>query len=117
MASYTWVDFDTADTDVRHAIYCSKDSTNDGSASDSGELQGATISSVDSVAVSPATGLTVDSNNTIQTLIQGVTYSANTIVNVWMSPTANGDYVVTIEVTLSDSRVINRAFAVTVRDL
>lgn len=117
MASFTWVDIDTADTDVRTAVYCSKNGTNDGSADDSGELQGATISTIDSVTVSPATGLTIDSSNKTSTSIQGVTYSANTVVNVWMSPTANGDYAVTIEVTLSDTRVINREFAITVRNL
>jgi len=117
MTSYTWPDLDTADTDVRHAIYCSKDGTNTGGVGDTGELQGSTISSVDSVTVAPATGLTVDSNNTTQTTIQGVTYSAATIINVWLSPSANGDYAVTIEVTLSDGRVINREFAITVRNL
>jgi len=117
MANYVWPDIDSRDTDVRHAIYCSKNGTNTGGVGDTGELQGATIDTIDSVTVAPATGLAVDSSNKNITTIQGVTYAISNVVNVWMSPSANGDYAVTIEVTLSDGRVINREFAITVRNL
>lgn len=117
MASYTWVDIDTVDVDIRHAIWCDKTGLNDGSVSDFGELQGATISTIGSITVSPATGLAINSSNKNITTIHGITYGINTVVNVWMTATANGDYVVTIPIVTSDNRTLNRAFAITVRDL
>ena len=117
MADYKWVDIDTRDLDFRHAIYCGKDGINTGGTIDQGELQGATIASIDSVTVLPAAGLVVSSSNKNAATIHGVPYAISTIVTVWLAPSANGDYAVTIEVTLSDNRRINREYAVTVRNL
>ena len=116
MTTGTWPPIDPSDVDIRHAIFCSESGLNDGSASDSGDLQGATISTIDSVTA--GTGLTVDSSNKNQTVIQETTYAINTIVNVWLSAGVDQTYTtVTIKVTLSDSRELERSFAIEVKDL
>lgn len=117
MAGFSWPDIDTVDIDYRHAVFCSKDGTNDGSASDDGKLQGETISAISDVSVSPATGLADDGGALTSVSIQGVTYSANTVVTVGLTASVNGEYVVSITVTTSDTRTLNRSFAIVVRDL
>lgn len=117
MSSFKWVELGVGDTDVRHAIFCDEDGTNDGGVDDDGELQSATISSVTSITPDPATGLTVNSNNRISTIIRGITYPINTIVNVWMTGATAGNYDVELIVVTSDGRTLNRNFLITVTDL
>ena len=116
MTTGTWPAIDPADVDVRHAIFCSESGLNDGSELDSGDLQGATISTIDSVIA--GTGLTVNSSNKNQTVIQATTYAVDTIINVWLSAGLDQtSTTVTIKVTLSDARELERSFGIEVKDL
>lgn len=95
-------------------VWCSKDATNDGSATDTGELQGATISSY---TVTVPTGITKDSDNKNAVTIKGVSYSASTVVAVWLSGgTAGTDYHILCQVVTSDSRTLDQTIVVPVRE-
>ena len=115
MAFEIFPEKDPDETDYRVFVWCSRDNTNDGTASDTGELQSATISSS---TVTVSTGLTKDSTNTDAITIQGVTYGANTTVTVWLSGgTADTDYTILCEVVTSDSRTLQRTATLPVRTL
>ena len=93
-------------------VWCSRDGTNDGSAEDTGELQGATISSF---TVTAASGLTVDSSNKNAVTIRGVSYSASTVVTVWLSGgTAGTSYDVLCRIVTSDSRTLDQTIRIPV---
>lgn len=95
-------------------IWCDKDGTNSGAATDKGELQGATISTI--VAVTPDPGLTVDSSNKNAVTIHGVAYGINTVVTAWYSGGTDGtDYNVLCRITTSDSRTLDKTMVVPVR--
>ena len=98
---------DPDETDYRVFVWCSKDTgLNDGSASDTGELQGATISTA---TVTVGSGLTKDSQNTNAVTIKGVTYAANTTATVWLSGgTIDTDYNIHCRVILSDGRILEK---------
>ena len=97
---------DTNDTDFRVLPLCSEDATNDGTASDTGELQGATISS--HTAVAQDASITVDSSDLASISYQGITYAVNTAVTIWLSGgTIGTDGEVLVTVTLSDGRVLD----------
>jgi len=117
MSSFKWVEIGIGDTDVRHAIYCDPDGTNDGSKDDDGELQSATISSVTSITPDPAAGLAINSKNLVATNIHGDSYLINTLINVWMAATVAGNYKVEIIAVTSDGRTLNRDYSITVTDL
>jgi hypothetical protein len=94
-------------------VWCDRDGTNTGGATDEGELQGATISSI---TVTAATGLTLDSSNKNAVTIRGVSYSANTVVTAWLSGGTNGeDYDVLCRIVTSDSRTLDQTIRVPVR--
>ena len=83
---------------------------------DNGELQGATISTISSVTAS--TGLTVDSSNKNAVTIDGISYSADTVVTAWLSGgTAGTEYTVTCKVTTSDSRTLEYSMIIPVENL
>ena len=117
MTSYSWPPLDTGDVDYRYAVFCSEDNTNDGSASDTGLLQSETISSITSITETPATGLTDDGGALTSVSIQGVTYSANTVVSIKFTASAAADYEVDVKVVTSGGRTLTRGFAITVKDL
>lgn len=96
-------------------IWCDKTTgLNDGSSSDKGELQGATIATI--VSVTADSGLTVDSSNKSAVTIQGVSYGINTVVTAWLSGgTDQNDYRVTCKITTSDSRTLSATALVPVR--
>ena len=95
-------------------VWCSKSNLNDGSASDTGALQGATLSTV--AATVPA-GLTLDSENKNSATIQGVTYDINTVHNMTLSGgTAGTDYNVVSRVTTSDGRTLDKAIIIVCRE-
>ena len=97
-------------------VFCSRDGTNDGTTSDKGELQGATISTITSVTAE--TGLTVSSSNKNAVTIKGVSYGANTVVTAWLSGGTDGtDYDVECIITTSDSRTLAKTMIVPVRQL
>lgn len=116
MASvYAWPEKDPSDSDWRHAVWCDEDGTNSGAAADDGELQGATISSY---AITTPTGITLSSHNKSAVTVRGISYGANTVVNLFISDgTEDTTYDFIITVTLSDSRVLSRTFRLTVRGL
>ena len=96
-----------------HIVWCDKDGTNTGSATDDGELQGATIST--STWTVP-TGLTNQSDNKSAATIHGVSYSANTVATIWLSGGTDGtDYNVTNRVVLSDGRTLDKTITIPVR--
>ena len=98
-----------------HFIWCSKDGTNDGTTADTGELQGATISTA-TVTVTTANGLTKDSSNQDAATIAGISYGANTLVTVWTSAgTDNTDDDVHCRITTSDSRTLDKTMIIPVR--
>lgn len=95
-----------------HFIWCDRDGTNDGSASDNGELQGATISSF---TITVTSGITVDSSNKNAVTIRGISYSVNTVVTVWLSGgTVGASYDVLCRVVLSDGRTLDQTIRVPV---
>ena len=73
-------------------VWCDEDGTNDGSASDRGELQGVDI---DTATWTVPTGITNEvllTNNDAVT-INGVSYAANRVTTLWVSGgTANKNY-------------------------
>lgn len=94
-------------------IWCDKDGTNTGGATDSGELQGATISTK---VITPDSGITVDSSSLAAVTIRGVAYGINTVVTVWLSGGTDGvDYNVACRITTSDSRTLDKTMVVPVR--
>lgn len=95
-------------------VWCSKDNTNDGSSSDSGELQGETVSTI--AGTVPA-GLTLDSENKNETVIQGVTYAINTVHNMVLSAgTAGTDYAVQSRITTSGGRTLDKTITIQCRE-
>lgn len=94
-------------------VWCSKDNTNDGSASDTGELQGETLSTA---AAQMPSGITLNSENKNQTTIQGITYAINTCHNLVISGgTAGTDYDITSRVTTSGGRTLDKTITIKVR--
>ena len=95
-------------------VWASKDNTNDGSASDTGELQGETISTA---AAQMPSGITLDSENTTSTAIQGVTYAVNTVHNMVLSGgTAGTDYTIVSRITTSGSRTLDKTITIQCRE-
>lgn len=106
---------DPNDTDCYFFVWCSRDGTNTGSATDTGELQGATISAA---TVTPATGLVLVSSNTDAVTIRGVAYAANTVVTAWFTAaaaTVGVDYSATCHATFSDGRIKDMTIIIPVR--
>jgi hypothetical protein len=95
-------------------VWCDKDGTNDGTASDDGELQGATISSY---TVTAESGLTLDSDNKDAVTIRGVDYGVNTVVSAWVSGgTDDTDYTLQCRIVTSDSRTLDMTMIIPVRE-
>lgn len=95
-------------------VWCDRDGTNDGSAADDGELQGATISSY---TVTVPAGITKDSDNKSAVTIHGVAYSVDTVVTVWLSGgTHNEDYDILCRIVTSDSRTLDQTMTIPVRN-
>lgn len=95
-------------------VWCSEDNTNDGTTSDKGELQGATISSF-SVSASPGT-INIDSTSKTAVTVAGVTYGVNTVATMWLSSgVVNTDYSINCRVVTSDSRTLDQTIIVPIR--
>ena len=114
MAGYTYApDKDPDNIEPYFFVWCDKDATNTGSATDEGELQGATIASY---TVTADTGLTKNSDNQNAVTIRGVSYSADTVVTVWVSGgTDKVDYHVLCRIVTSDSRTLDKTMIIPVR--
>lgn len=105
---------DPNETDFRVLPFCSLNGTNDGSSNDTGELQGATISSHTAVAVDSS--ITVNSSNLSSISWRGVTYGVNTAVTVWVTGGTEGETgQVLVTVTLSDNRVLQQTMEIPIR--
>ena len=95
-------------------VWCAKSNLNDGSASDTGALQGATLSTA---AASVPTGLTLGSENTNATTIHGTSYDVNTVHNIPLSSgTAGTEYDVISHVTTSDGRTLDKTITIVCRE-
>jgi hypothetical protein len=105
---------DPDDTEPYHIVWIDKDGTNDGTASDNGELQGATISTS---AWTVPSGITEDSNNTAAITIAGVSYAINTVATIWLSGgTAGTEYELTNKIVTSDSRTLSQSITIEVKE-
>lgn len=92
-------------------IFCDEDGTNDGSASDTGELQGQTISS-NTLTI---TGATKDSDNQDAVTIAGVSYDVNTVVTAWLSAGVAGvDATLQCRAVTSDARTLDATMIIPV---
>ena len=97
-----------------HVVWCSKNATNDGGASDSGELQGATISTASWTVPS---GITKDSDNKNSITIKGTLYAVNTVATIWLSGGVPGKtYELVNQITTSDGRTLDHTIQVKVRE-
>lgn len=97
-----------------HIVWCDRDGTNNGGASDEGELQGATISTSEWTVPS---GITKDSDNTDAINIRGVAYAENTVATIWLSGGTAGEiYTLTNRVELSDGRTLDKSIQVRVKE-
>ena len=97
-----------------YIIWCSPSNLNDGSATDTGALQGATISSD---AWTVPTGITEDSSNNSSVTIKGITYAENTVSCIWLSSgTLGTDYDLVNRVVTSDSRTLDHTITIKVRE-
>jgi len=105
---------DPDDTEPYFVVWCDVDGTNDGSASDDGELQSATISTS---AWTVPTGITNDTDNTSAVTVNGVSYGANTVATIWLSSgTAGITYSLTNKITTSDSRTLSQTIVIDCRE-
>ena len=95
-------------------VWCDKDGTNDGTANDAGELQGATISTV---AWTVPTSITEDSHNQDAVTIKGVEYAADTVCTIWLSGgTVDTDFDIGCRIVTDDSRTLDKTMTVRVRN-
>ena len=94
-------------------IWCGEGGINTGGVTDTGELQGATISTV---AWTVPTGITEVTHNQQSVTIHGVVYAANTVCTIWLSGGIDGvDYELNCRITTSDSRTLDKAITISVR--
>lgn len=95
-------------------VWCAENGVNTGAAIDTGELQGATISSYTVTVVT--SGITKDSDNKAAVTIHGVSYAINTVVTVWLSGgTAETDYDILCRIVTSDGRTLDKTMTIPVR--
>lgn len=97
-----------------YVVWCSPDNTNDGTASDTGELQGATISTSTWTLDS---GITENSSGTAEITIKGITYGVNTVATIWLSGGTDGtNYDLLDRIVTSDSRTLDYTITIKVRN-
>ena len=96
--------------DVFGVRWCSRNSTNDGTISDSGKLQGATISTYDWIV---PTGITEDSESVAGFTAQDITFAINTVHRITLSGgTLGTDYALVSRVTFSDGRELDKTIII-----
>ncbi len=100
-----------------YVVWCAKDGTNDGSVTDTGELQSATIST--SVwTIAPSGDLTEDSEGQAAVTIKAVVYAINTVATITLSAGIAGvDYKLVNRITTSDSRTLDHTIIIQVREV
>lgn len=104
--AYQWGTVHPDETRTLYVIMCSNDATNDGTASDSGELQGRTVSSA-TVAEIGTSDLTLGAVTSPAVTIQGVSYAINTVLKFDVSGGSDGkEYFLKFAVTPSSGNAI-----------
>jgi hypothetical protein len=104
---------DPDDVEPYFVVWCDEDSTNDGSAGDDGELQGATISTSEWTVPS---GITRDSDNTDAITIKGVTFLVDTVAAIWVSSGTIGMHELTNKIITSDGRTLSQSITIEVKE-
>ena len=105
---------DPNEVDNYQVIWCDIDNTNDGSTTDDGELQGATISTS---SWSVPAGITNDADGKASITIKGVTYAVDTVANITLSGGTSGEtYACVNTITTSDSRTLEKTIYIVVQD-
>ena len=105
---------DPENVEPYHIILCDIDGTNDGTASDSGYLQSATISSATWTV--PA-GITKDSSNQNAVTIAGVSYGADTVATIVVSAgTDDQENILKCVIVTSDGRKEVKRIIIPVRE-
>ena len=106
---------DPGSTEPFFVVWCSPSNLNDGSATDTGILQGETIST--STWTVP-TGITKNSDSKISVTIQGVIYAVNTVTTVWLTGgTAGTDYDLVNTIVTSGARTLDHTLKIKVRNV
>ncbi len=98
-------------------VWCDRSTgLNDGSREDHGELQGATIATVE-WTISPADELIKDSENQAAVTIAGIDYEQDTVATIWLSAgTVDENYSILCVITTSDGRTLSKTMVVPVRE-
>ncbi len=106
---------DPADVRTYYIVWCDRDNTNDGSSSDSGELQSETVTTS---TWTVATGITKDSDAIAgATTLRSVSYDASTVTTITLSSgTADTDYDLVNKIVTSGSRTIERTITILCRN-
>ena len=106
-------DKDPGNVEPYFFVWCDKDGDNTGAETDNGDLQGATISTY---TVTVPSGITKVSDAKTAVTIHGVSYSANTVITVWLSGgTAETNYDILCEIVTSDARTLQKTMTIPVR--
>ena len=107
-------ELDPDELDFRVMVWCSRDGTNDGTVNDTGELQGATISTLTATAVDSS--ITVSSSNKDEITWRGVTFAADTAATVWITGGTIGiTGKVLVVVVTSDGRALEETMHIPIR--
>ena len=106
---------DPDDKEPYFMVWCDKlTGLNDGSRTDHGELQGATI--VD-VTWTLSEELTKESENQAAVSIAGIAYEEDTVATIWLSGgTVDKNYPILCYITTSDGRILSKTMMVPVRE-
>ena len=106
---------DPDDKEPYFAVWCDKlTGLNDGSRKDHGELQGATIITVNWTIPS---GIVKESSNEAAVSIAGIPYEEGTVATIWLSGgTADEDYSLLCVITTSDGRTLSKTMMIPVRE-
>ena len=108
---------DPDDKEPYFMVWCDKSTgLNDGSRPDHGELQGATIVTVE-WAIVPADELIKESSNVGAVSIAGISYEEDTVATIWLSGgTVDENYSILCVITTSDARKLSKTLVVPVRE-
>jgi hypothetical protein len=108
---------DPDDKEPYFMVWCDKSTgLNDGSREDHGELQGATIVTVE-WTIDPPDELVKDTSSQAAVTIAGIDYEQDTVATIWLSAGAvDKEYSLLCVITTSDSRTLSKTMVVPVRE-
>lgn len=105
---------DPSDVEAYHVVWCSENGVNTGAAIDTGELQGATISTSNWTVTSGT--ITINTSNKDAVTIHGVSYAINTVATVWVSAgTVETDPELLNVIVTSDGRTLSKSIIIPIR--